>query len=354
MENPVIADRAECCAQSAPVIVTMGCPAGIGPEIIVKHFAGLPQESKLTSVVAGDAAILSSTAASLGIQLNFAPWSPGSPVQENAVNVLQVGSLAPSQVVPGKPDIATAEAMAAYIIKAVELCQKGFASGIATCPISKTALNNAGYNFPGHTEFLRHLTSGNKAVMMMAGKKLTITLATVHCSLQQVPSLLSQKTIIELIEVTDTALRIDFNKEHPKIAVAGLNPHAGEDGLFGDEEERIIAPAIAAGRKNGVNVQGPFPPDTVFHKAASGIFDGVICMYHDQGLIPFKLLHFDDGVNVTLGLDLVRTSVDHGTAYDIAGKGVADSRSLSAAIRLAAEIAGNRSKQQTTASKTIS
>ena len=328
--------------QTSPVVVTMGCPAGIGPEIIVKHFSGLPVGKKDSTIVAGDLKILSNTAALLGLTLEFIPWSPGTPVISNAINVLQVGNLADDQVIPGKPDAATSKVMAACIVQAVELCRQGYCSGIATCPISKTALNNAGYKFPGHTEFLQHLTAADRAVMMMAGKKLTITLATIHCPLKKVPSLLTTEIIEELIAVTDKALKVDFNISLPKIAVAALNPHAGEDGLFGDEEKRIIAPAIAVGRRHGIDVQGPFPPDTVFYKAATGQFHAVICMYHDQGLIPFKLLHFDDGVNVTLGLPLVRTSVDHGTAYDIAGKGIADSRSLSAAIEMATEIVCNR------------
>ncbi|NNK94277.1 MAG: 4-hydroxythreonine-4-phosphate dehydrogenase PdxA, partial [Desulfobacterales bacterium] len=214
--------------------------------------------------------------------------------------------------------------------------------GIATCPISKTALNNAGYNFPGHTELLADRTGSKQVAMMMAGSQLRVTLATIHCSLAEIPSLLSKKKIVDLITLTNASLHDDFNLLNPRIAVAGLNPHGGEDCLFGSEEQKIIAPAVRIAADSGIDVNGPYSPDTVFNKAVSGSFDAVICMYHDQGLIPFKLLHFSDGVNVTLGLPIVRTSVDHGTAYDIAGKGIADCRSLSAAITMASLISSNR------------
>jgi 4-hydroxythreonine-4-phosphate dehydrogenase len=211
-----------------------------------------------------------------------------------------------------------------------------------TCPISKASLNQAGYSFPGHTEMLAALTGSTRYVMMMAGSRLRVTLATIHCPLSSVPLSLKRTDLADLIRLTHAALCGDFGIAVPRIAVAALNPHAGESGLFGREEETIIRPAIEDMQAQGVEVQGPFPPDTIFHKAAEGHYDVVICMYHDQGLIPFKLLHFKDGVNVTLGLPIVRTSVDHGTAYDIAGKGVADPASLAAAVEMADLIATNR------------
>jgi 4-hydroxythreonine-4-phosphate dehydrogenase len=181
--------------------------------------------------------------------------------------------------------------------------------------------------------------------MMMAGDSLKVTLATIHCSLASVPKRLSVAGIRRLIGITHKALQVDFAVPNPRIAVAGLNPHSSEEGLFGNEETELIVPAIQDARTAGVNVEGPFPPDTVFFKASRGEFDAVVCMYHDQGLIPFKLLHFKDGVNVTLGLPIVRTSVDHGTAYDIAGTGQADCSSLAAAVAMAATISTNRKHQ---------
>jgi 4-hydroxythreonine-4-phosphate dehydrogenase len=226
----------------------------------------------------------------------------------------------------------------------VQLIRRGVIDGMTTCPISKASLQAAGYVYPGHTEMLAELTGTEHYAMMLAGPRLRVTLVTIHCPLSQVAARLTEEAIIDLIRITYRALRTDFALSRPKIAVAGLNPHAGENGLFGDEETNLIQPAINQALKEGITVEGPFPPDTVFFKAATGLYDAVVCMYHDQGLIPFKLLHFSDGVNVTLGLPLVRTSVDHGTAYDIAGKGLADANSLTAAVNLAATISANRKR----------
>jgi 4-hydroxythreonine-4-phosphate dehydrogenase len=179
---------------------------------------------------------------------------------------------------------------------------------------------------------------------MMAGDTLRVTLATIHCAVAEIPALLNSDSLLSLFQTTYHSLENDFNIPHPKIAVAALNPHAGEGGMFGDEEQRIIIPAMKIAAAQDIPLQGPFPPDTVFFKATRGEYDAVICMYHDQGLIPFKLLHFDDGVNVTLGLPIVRTSVDHGTAYDIAGQGIANPSSLQAAITMAHSICTNRNR----------
>jgi len=232
--------------------------------------------------------------------------------------------------------------MVNYITKGVEYIKQGWLDGIATCPISKEALNDAGYNFPGHTEMLADLTGATDYAMMMAGSKLCITLVTIHCPLSEVPTAISTERILRLIQTTDRALKVDLGITRPRIAVAGLNPHGGENQLFGSEEFHTIEPAVSLGCEEGIDVSGPFPPDTVFVKASRGEYDAVVCMYHDQGLIPFKLLHFSDGVNVTIGLPIVRTSVDHGTAYDIAGKGMADGDSLVEAVKLAAKISYNR------------
>lgn len=328
------------------IAITMGCPVGIGPEILLKFFAQADEFSEYFPVILGDIGVLQRCASELGIKAELLPWKPGAPVHRGQIPVLELSHLPARDLFWGHPTIATGKAMVSYIEKAVSLILEGTFSAMVTCPISKASLNNAGYAFPGHTEMLAALTRSSNYVMMMAGSRLRVTLATIHCSLASVPARLNKEILTALIQTTDTALRQDFGIVTPRIAVAALNPHAGETGLFGHEEEDIILPAIEKMQATGIQIQGPFPPDTIFFKAANGSYDAVICMYHDQGLIPFKLLHFKDGVNVTLGLPIVRTSVDHGTAYDIAGQGLADPASLAAAVELAALIARNRDAAQ--------
>ncbi|MBW2659223.1 MAG: 4-hydroxythreonine-4-phosphate dehydrogenase PdxA [Deltaproteobacteria bacterium] len=320
----------------------MGCPAGIGPEIILRHFEQTPENSAVRAVVLGDTAVLKRCRKELGSRMDITPWMPGTSLPANSIPVIEISSLPENSFNWGEPNHSTADAMAAYIQKGVEFIKKGWLDGITTCPISKEALNDAGYEFPGHTEMLAHLTASENFAMMMSGSRLKVTLVTIHCPLSEVPAMMSIPRILRLIQITHRALKIDFAIDKPRIAVAGLNPHGGENQLFGSEEIHAISPAVSRSQSNGIDVSGPYPPDTVFFKAARGDFDAVVCMYHDQGLIPFKLLHFNDGVNVTLGLPIVRTSVDHGTAYDIAGKGVASPESLSEAVKLAVEICRNR------------
>jgi len=322
----------------------MGCPAGIGPEIILRHFEQREENSLDRIVILGDIAVLKRCRKELDIKAGLTPWLPGYPLPAGSIPVVEISSLSGNSFDWGKPNHSTADAMAAYIRKGVEYVKEGWLDGIATCPISKEALNDAGYKFPGHTEMLAHLTASDNFAMMMSGSRLKVTLATIHCPLSEVPAMISIPLILRLIEITHRALTLDFAIDKPRIAVAGLNPHCGENQLFGDEEAHAITPAVNLSRDKGMDISGPYPPDTVFFKAARGEFDAVVCMYHDQGLIPFKLLHFNDGVNVTLGLPIVRTSVDHGTAYDIAGKGMANPDSLSEAVKLAAQISRNRQK----------
>ncbi len=321
----------------------MGCPAGIGPEIILRYFAENDRSTDMRTVVLGDIKVLELCGRELQLPAPCIPWLPGSPLPVSGIPVVQLSTLEQKDIEWGNPNLATGIAMAHYIENGVRLAQQDFIQGIVTCPISKSSLNDAGYHFPGHTEMLASLTQTTAFAMMMAGSKLKVTLVTIHCPLREVAECLTNDAVYNMICITHHALKIDLAITHPKIAVAGLNPHGGETGLFGFEEAEIIGPAIERSRANNINVSGPYPPDTVFCKAASGAFDAVVCMYHDQGLIPFKLLHFDDGVNITLGLPIVRTSVDHGTAYDIAGKGLASHRSLTEAIKLAAVISRNRS-----------
>jgi 4-hydroxythreonine-4-phosphate dehydrogenase len=205
-------------------------------------------------------------------------------------------------------------------------------------------MQKAGHFFEGHTQLIAHLTNTEDYVMMLAGERLRVALVTIHCALSEVSACLDDDMIYKTITITSQALQLDFGLLTPRLAVAALNPHAGESGLFGSEEDEIIRPAIERARSEGCQVEGPFPADTLFHRAAAGQFDAVVAMYHDQGLIPLKLLHFSDAVNVTLGLPIIRTSVDHGTAYDIAGTGIADASSLKAAIRMAVKMAENRAR----------
>lgn len=333
--------------------ITMGCPAGIGPEILVKsltHGAGAKYLDHL--LVVGDAGILEAAAASLGLSLRIQCVTEGRCDQRGngGVAVLSVTQLKADGAVGdfsvGRPNAVTGRASYSYVEKALELCDTGGFSGIVTCPISKIGLHLAGIDAPGHTEILAWHTGTKRFAMMLAGSSLRVVLVTIHCALRNVASQLSQEKVLETISLTHDALQMDFGIDAPRIAVAGLNPHAGESGMFGDEEERILAPAVTEAVRQGIHAFGPYPPDTVFHRAAHGEFHAVVCQYHDQGLIPFKLLHFEDGVNVTLGLPIVRTSVDHGTAYDIAGKGIANEASLNAAIEIAFTMAINRRKRR--------
>jgi 4-hydroxythreonine-4-phosphate dehydrogenase len=331
-----------------PLAITMGCPAGIGPEIILKHFSKSKNSLQSPAIVVGDNNVLKLYVDTLGMDCSVSTWLPGEeiPLGDGVIPVYETSRLAAHSIQPGTFSKETAVAMTRAITSAVKGIQEGWFSGLCTCPISKEALQESEHHYPGHTEMLAALTANDNQVMMLAGTSLRVTLATIHCSIAQVSGMLNEKSLLKLYRTTNDSLRIDFNIPSPKLAVAALNPHAGEGGMFGSEEEEIIIPSIETSQKEGIDLHGPFPPDTIFFKAAQGEYDAVICMYHDQGLIPFKLLHFKDGVNVTLGLPIVRTSVDHGTAYDIAGKGLADPASLAAAIELANTIIRNRIQQR--------
>ncbi len=327
-----------------PAAITMGCPVGVGPEIILRFFDSLSEaEVHAAPVVLGDLGVLRRTAAMLGSKSLPVPWQEGQQIRPGTVPVLELSHLDADNLQWGQPTKETSLAMSWYILRAAKIASAGDCSAVITCPISKKALHEAGINYPGHTEMLAELTKTSRFRMMLAGARLRVVLVTIHEPLAKVSGMLAAENILDCIRMTADSLRLDFGLERPRIAVAGFNPHSGEQGMFGREEIDIIAPAVRQ-YKGEAEVSGPWPPDTVFYKAADGAFDAVVCMYHDQGLIPFKLLHFQDGVNVTLGLPIVRTSVDHGTAYDIAGKGVADAASLRAAWRMAMDIARNRAR----------
>lgn len=312
--------------------LTMGDPAGIGGELTLAAWDALRHTGPAFFVI-DDARRFE------GCQI-VADASEAASVFPHSLPVLQQ-SLAAS-VIPGRPDPANGPATIASIERAVRLVQAGEASAVVTNPISKAVLYAAGFQYPGHTEFLGALTGGTP-VMMLANDFLRVVPVTVHVGLRDAIGRLTTDAIVEAALITAAALRTQFGIAVPRLAVAGLNPHAGEGGAMGDEEARIVAPAIAVLRAEGVSVTGPHPPDTMFTPAARARYDAAICMYHDQALIPLKTLDMASGVNVTLGLPIVRTSPDHGTAFDIAGQGRADPASLIAALRLAATLAERRS-----------
>jgi 4-hydroxythreonine-4-phosphate dehydrogenase len=292
--------------------ITMGDPLGIGAELILKSLPKFRDRAKFC--VFGDAFLLG-----------------GIPKSE-LVSVTQLSNI--HQLNPEQ----AGRAAVGYLDQAMEAYSRGEIHALVTAPISKAHVQLAGFPFPGHTEYLAHKTKTKKFVMMMAGPRLRVTLVTIHEPLSKIPKLLSISKILDTVEITWKGLQERFHINNPRIAICGLNPHAGEGGLLGSEEKEIIAPAIEEANKRGYVCSGPKVPDAVFHEAYEGGWDAIICMYHDQGLIPFKMIHFKDGVNVTLGLPLIRTSPDHGTAFDIAGKGIADSSSMEAAINMAIEM----------------
>ncbi len=326
------------------IAVTMGDPAGIGPEIAVLAHADAALFTRCRPVVYGDVKVLRRAASVVDREMAIVPWTGGAEPAygPGRIVVAPVSSLSPEDVPFGKPSGPGAAAMAEYVRAAADAVLTGRADAVVTCPITKEGLSAAGVPFPGHTEFLAHLCGGADVVMMLAGDRLRVALVTLHVALRRALELLSPAIIEKTIRITDAFFRKYMGSASPRVAVAGLNPHAGEGGLFGDEETMVIAPAVAACRGGGIDARGPYPPDTIFYRAWRGEFDVVVAMTHDHGLIPLKLVHFEDGVNVTMGLPIIRTSVDHGTAYDIAGTGTANPASLLAALRMAAGMAAPR------------
>ena len=314
--------------------VTMGDPAGIGPEITAKAWAMLRRTGPAFSVLADPDCFGANIPLHVGGDARDGVFA-------DALPVLPVRLDRPAR--PGHPDTANARATIASIEQAVRLAQSGAVRGVVTNPISKAILQEAGFAHPGHTEFLAALTGASgREVMMLASPMLRVVPVTIHVSLRAALDSLTTDKIVAAARATHAALIADFGIARPRLAMAGLNPHAGESGRMGTEELCVIQPAIEALRADNIDVQGPYPPDTMFTDTARRRYDAAICMYHDQALIPLKALDMSGGVNVTLGLPIVRTSPDHGTAFDIAGRGIADPSSLVAAIRLAHEIATRR------------
>ena len=326
--------------------VSMGDPAGVGPEIIVKAWQALRVDGPAFLVV-GDMDLLASSSNGGGVTLRrIASPDEAAAIFPDALPVLDLPLRAP--VVSGKPSPAHAPAVIRWIETGAGLALSGAVSGLVTAPIAKAPLYEAGFRFPGHTEYLGDLTrrpdgpAARGPVMMLTAPGLRTALVTIHEPLAAVPALLSTERIVTVGAVTAEALQRDFGIARPRLAVAALNPHAGESGALGREEIEIIAPACHELRAMGVDCSDPRSSDSLFHESARDSYDAVLCMYHDQALIPVKMLDFWGGVNVTLGLPIVRTSPDHGVGYDIAGRGLARPDSLIAALRMAGEIAERR------------
>jgi 4-hydroxythreonine-4-phosphate dehydrogenase len=316
----------------------MGDPCGVGPEIIVKVLQSSEISRSCKAFVIGDRSALERALAVCGSELTIHQITgpeetlttpPGS------VALLELSQLSEADLGYGRPTAAAGDAVYRYICCAARFCLDGRVAAMVTAPISKEAMNRAGHYYPGHTELLAELCGTDDFVMMLAGDVLRVSLVTIHEALADIPRLITREQVLKTIRITADGVARLTGKARPHLAVLALNPHCGEGGMFGNEERDIIVPAIQAARDEGIDAVGPLSADTLFHFAGQGAYDGVVAMYHDQGLIPLKMLHFDDGVNITLGLPIVRTSVDHGTAYDLAGTGRASERSLRAAIRMA-------------------
>ena len=324
------------------IAVTMGDPAGVGPELCLRLLADADIARECVPIVFGDAALLRRVAEMIGVRFT-APiisrdeWDAASR-DVNASAVLDFQNVNASAVKPGKLSAECGEAAFQYVIEGIAAGLDGEVDAVSTGPLNKEALHAAGHRFPGHTEIFAERMNAARSCMMQYSEEITCSFVTTHAGYAEVPKLLTAGRILDVIELTAAALRRIRGRE-PRLLVCGLNPHAGEGGLFGGrEEERIIAPAIEAARARGCDVTGPVPPDTAFTPARRREFDAVICMYHDQGHIPVKMIAFDSAVNTTLGLPVTRTSVDHGTAFDIAWRGIASAGSLFSAVRLAAKL----------------
>jgi len=332
-------------SDSRPTIgITMGDAAGIGPEIIDKALSKKEIYQISRPIVVGDASVLSDALNVAKVQVRIEPVTgPSSAKFEfGTIEVIDLKNIRLSELKMGQVQAMAGKASVEYVQKAVELALSGGIDAIVTAPLNKEAMNLGGYDYAGHTEILADLTKTKDYAMMLVAGKLRVVHVTTHVSMRQACSLIKKERVLTVIRLTHEVVQ-RLGTEKPKIAVAGFNPHAGESGMFGDEEIREITPAIEAAKRAGMNVVGPIPPDTVFLRASKGEFDAVVAMYHDQGHIPVKMLGFESGVNVTIGLPIIRTSVDHGTAYRRAGLrlGTGDPTSLEEAIKLAVQMAGS-------------
>ena len=321
-----------------PIIgITMGDPAGIGGEVIIKSLKQNSVRSQFRPIIIGDANYLKFLLKKFPISSKIVvidKIQSRNSLPSDAISVVDMKNLGGRKIKFGICDAEYGKASYEYVIEGIKLASSGIVDALVTAPINKESFFKAGIHYAGHTELLAHVTKTTKFAMMLVGGNLRVVLVTRHIPLKNVAKELTKDKVLTAIELAHEAGRY-FNISKPKVVVCGLNPHGGEGGVIGKEEIETIIPAIEKSKKAGINVTGPYASDTIFHKAFKGQYDFVVAMYHDQGLIPLKTLYFDEGVNVTLGLPFIRTSPDHGTAYDIAGKGIASSKSMEGAIKLA-------------------
>ncbi|MCK1345346.1 MULTISPECIES: 4-hydroxythreonine-4-phosphate dehydrogenase PdxA [unclassified Bradyrhizobium] len=331
-----------------PLALTLGEPAGIGPDITIAAWLKRRELDLPAFYLLGDEALIARRAKALGAAVRIASVTTGEAEAAFPEALPVVASGEPASAAPGKPDASSAPAALASIRQAVTDVREGRAGAVVTNPIAKSVLYSAGFRHPGHTEFLAELAAEDgptpQPVMMLWSPRLAVVPVTIHVSLRDALAQLTSELIISTVRIVATELKSRFDIANPRIAISGLNPHAGEDGSLGHEEQTVIAPAIKTLRGDGIEAKGPLPADTMFHEAARNSYDCAVCMYHDQALIPIKTVAFDDAVNVTLGLPFIRTSPDHGTAFDIAGTGKANPASLIAALRLASRMAAAKTR----------
>jgi 4-hydroxythreonine-4-phosphate dehydrogenase len=329
-----------------PLALTLGEPAGIGPDITLKAWLLRDTRQLPPFYLLGDAGFIATRAKMLGLDVALADATPETAIDifKHALPIVSTGTAATAP--PGQPDHSSAPSAIASITRAVDHVTAGRAAAVVTNPIAKSVLYRAGFSHPGHTEFLAELATRDglmpMPVMLLWSPTLSVVPVTIHLSLRDAIAQLTSDMIVATARIVVSDMRARFGLKQPRLAVSGLNPHAGEDGALGHEDQSIVAPAVATLRAEGIDARGPLPADTMFHAAARATYDCALCMYHDQALIPVKTLAFDDAVNVTLGLPFIRTSPDHGTAFDIAGTGRANPSSLIAALRLAARMANGQ------------
>lgn len=336
---------AETALPALPLALTQGDPAGIGPELTLRAWLEREVREMPAFAYIGSCDQLARTADRLGwnVPLRNCDWVEATGVFPQALPVIALEGAVGAE--PGRPDAATAAGTIASIDQAVTAVRQGKAAAVVTNPIAKSVLYEAGFRHPGHTEYLAHLSAEGgvepRPVMMLWSEELAVVPVTIHVPLRRVAALLTTQLIVQTGQIVAQGLKERFGIAAPRLAVSGLNPHAGENGAMGEEDQAIVAPAIAALQAQGIDARGPYPADTMFHARARAGYDVALAMYHDQALIPIKTIAFDEGVNVTLGLPFIRTSPDHGTAFDIAGKGIARPDSLCAALKLAARMAAS-------------
>jgi 4-hydroxythreonine-4-phosphate dehydrogenase len=328
--------------------ITLGDPAGIGPEVILKALRHEKVYQQARPLIVGDARILARAAEWINghsLRLERVNQIAEGSYQPGTLTILDLHNADPQAIAPGKISAEAGKAAVEYVFAACDLTLAGEADAVVTAPLNKEAMHLGGYKYPGHTELLTERTQAKKVSMLLVGPTLRVVHVSTHVSLQEAIRRVTRPRVREVIEIAQQSCRA-LGITNPRIAVAGLNPHASEGGLFGNEEAQEIVPAIADARQAGLSVSDPLPPDTVFLRAVKGEFDIVVAMYHDQGHIPMKLLAFDSGVNVSMGLPIIRTSVDHGTAFDIAGTGKANEESMLAAIDVAVQMAHARTAER--------